>query len=202
MGRSYLRLSTRPLDQRPFAAAIERRGAEALRADVLAGGYRLHEPDEPAAVVLATCGAVVPEVLAAAEMLAEEGVPALVIDVTSPDLLYRGWRGQMRAAARESRPADGTHHLATLLRPAERRLPIVTVHDAASHHLAWLGSVFGAPVVPVGVDEFGQSGSIPDLYGVFDLLPDQIVNAALVALASAARRMPLGRRHRPCRFGC
>ncbi len=105
--------------------------------------------------------------------------------MTSPDLLYRGWRGQMRAAARESRPADGTHHLATLLLPAERRLPIVTVHDAASHHLAWLGSVFGAPVVPVGVDEFGQSGSIPDLYGVFDLLPAQIVNAALVALASA-----------------
>ena len=93
-GSSYLRLSTRPLDQRPFAAAIERRGAEALRADVLAGGYRLHEPDEPAAVVLATCGAVVPEVLVAAETLAEEGAPALVIDVTSPDLLYRGWRGQ------------------------------------------------------------------------------------------------------------
>ena len=59
------------------------------------------------------------------------------------------------------------------------------VHDAASHHLAWLGGVFGAPVVPVGVDEFGQSGSIPELYGVFDLLPDQLVNAALVALAGA-----------------
>ena len=35
--------------------------------------------------------------------------------------------------------------------------------------------------MPVGVDEFGQSGSIPELYGVFDLLPEQIVNAALVA---------------------
>ena len=62
---------------------------------MLAGGYRLHEPDEPAAVVLATCGAVGPEVLAAAETLAAEGAPALVIDVTSPDLLYRGWRGRM-----------------------------------------------------------------------------------------------------------
>jgi pyruvate dehydrogenase E1 component len=58
----------------------------------------------------------------------------------------------------------------------------VTVHDAASHHLAWLGSVFGARTVPVGVDEFGQSGTIRELYGRFDLLPDQIVNAALVAL--------------------
>jgi pyruvate dehydrogenase E1 component len=59
---------------------------------------------------------------------------------------------------------------------------MVTIHDAASHHLAWLGGVFGTRVVPVGVDEFGQSGSIADLYRTFDMLPDQIVNAALVAL--------------------
>ena len=105
-----------------------------------------------------------------------------MLDLTSPDRLYRGWRGTLRSAAREGRPATTDHHLASLLRPAERSLPIVTVHDAASHHLAWIGGVFGARVVPVGVDEFGQSGSIPDLYGVFDLLPEQIVNAALVAL--------------------
>jgi pyruvate dehydrogenase E1 component len=42
--------------------------------------------------------------------------------------------------------------------------------------------VFGARVVPVGVDEFGQSGTIPDLYRTFDLTGDQIVNAALVAV--------------------
>ena len=75
------------------------------------------------------------------------------------------------------------HHLGSLLTPHERAAPIVTVHDAASHHLAWLGSVFGTRVVPVGVDDFGQSGSIPELYATFDLLPDQLVNAALVALA-------------------
>ena len=89
----------------------------------------------------------------------------------------------LRAAARTGRPATDDHHLASLLGPGERSLPIVTVHDAASHHLAWLGSVFGTRVVPVGVDEFGQSGSIADLYGTFDLLPEQIVNAALVAMA-------------------
>jgi len=179
----YLRLSTRPLDQAPFAAASERPGEEALRADVLAGGYRLGEPSEPAAVVLATCGAVVPEVLAAAELLDGEGVPALVLDLTSPDRLYREWRYGLRDAARQARPAGAEHHLGRLLVGPERSLPIVTVHDAASHHLAWLGGVFGVPVVPVGVDEFGQSGSIPELYGVFDLLPEQIVNAALLATA-------------------
>jgi pyruvate dehydrogenase E1 component len=179
----YLRLSTRPVDQRPFAAAADRLGDEHLRADVIAGGYRLREPDGSAAVVLASCGPVLPEVLAAAEHLQAEGVPALVLDITSSDRLYRGWRGELRDAARSaSRPAGG-HHLARLLTGGERHVPIVTVHDAASHHLAWLGGVFGARTVPVGVDAFGQSGSIAELYGAFDLLPDQVVNAALVALA-------------------
>ena len=179
---TYLRLSTRPVDQAPFAAALERLGADRLRADVLAGGYRLGEPEEPAAVVLATCGPVVPEVLAAAEAAARRGRAGLVLDLTSPDRLYRGWREGQRAAARAGRTAGANHHLAALLRPIERTLPIVTVHDAASHHLAWLGSVFGTRIVPVGVDGFGQSGSIPEIYEVFDLLPAQIVNAALVAL--------------------
>ena len=59
----------------------------------------------------------------------------------------------------------------------------MTVHDAASHHLTWLAGVFGSRIVPVGVDEFGQSGTIADLHRVFDLSADQIVNAALVATA-------------------
>jgi pyruvate dehydrogenase E1 component len=178
----YLRLSTRPLDQAPFADVAARVGEARLRDHVLAGGYRLREPVGAADVVLATCGAVVPEVLDAAGRLEAEGVGAVVLDLTSPDRLYRGWRLGLRDAARRATRPAAAHHLATLLAPTERRVPIVTVHDAASHHLAWLGSVFGARTVPVGVDEFGQSGSIAELYGRFDLLPEQVVNAALVAL--------------------
>lgn len=179
----YLRLSTRPLGQAPFLEAVERRGEAELRTDVLAGGYRLREPGGPADVVLATCGPVVPEVFAAAAELEDEGVHALVLDVTSSDRLFRSWRSELRAAARAAQPAANRHHLANLLSADERRLPIVTVHDAASHHLAWLGGVFGSRTVPVGVDRFGQSGTIRDLYELFDLLPQQIVNAALVAMA-------------------
>ena len=182
----YLRLSTRPLDQAPFTAARDRLGAERLRSDVLRGGYRLIEPPEGTdlvPVVLAASGAVMPEVVAAAALLAAEGVAATVVDLTSADRLYREWRTSLRDAARGDRRGDPGHlHLATLLFPPERTAPIVTVHDAASHALAWLGSVFGTPVVPVGVDGFGQSGTIEELYGIFDLLPEQIVNAALVAL--------------------
>jgi len=179
----YLRLSTRPIDQSGFVAAEERLGSDVLRRHVLNGGYRLREPHGAADVVIATCGPVVPEVLRAADQLESEGVSTLVLDLTSSDRLYREWRGGLRDAARTASSRGGDTHLATLFAPAERHLPIVTVHDAASHHLAWLGGVFGARVVPVGVDSFGQSGSISDLYGLFDLRPEQIVNAALLAIA-------------------
>jgi pyruvate dehydrogenase E1 component len=184
----YLRLSTRPIDQAPFEAVRDRIGDEALRAAVLAGGYRLVEPspalarDAPA-VTLAASGPVVPEAVAAAGLLAEEGVAATVLDVTSLDRLYHGWRAALSRAARAATRPSETFHLATLLRAATPAAPIITVHDASSHAMAWLGSVFGTPVVPVGVDDFGQSGTIEELYRTFDLLPEQLANAALVALA-------------------
>jgi pyruvate dehydrogenase E1 component len=186
----YLRLSTRPIDQAPFEAARARLGDEQLRTDVLAGGYRLVEgagADGPT-VNLVASGAVVPEAVAAAALLADEGVVAHVIDVTSMGRLYAGWRSPLLAGARTGTTATGDPQLARLLPEADRGAPIVTVHDAASHALAWVGSVFGAPVVPVGVDAFGQSGSIPELYGVFDLLPEQLVNAALVAVSGSNPR--------------
>ena len=189
-GSLYLRLSTRPIDQAPFAAATARIGEDRHREDVLSGGYRLVEPAADTAagpadgVVLAAAGAVVPEAVAAAALLAGEGVATTVLDLTSADRLFTEWRGSLRDAGRSARRIGGDTqiHLARLIPPAERRAPIVTVHDAASHSLAWLGSVFGTRVVPVGVDQFGQSGSIAELYEIFDLLPEQIANAALVAL--------------------
>jgi pyruvate dehydrogenase E1 component len=183
----YLRLSTRPVDQRPFEELRSRLGDEALRADVLAGGYRLVDraatmPDAPL-VQLVTCGAVVPEVLVASELLAAEGVAANVIELTSPSRVYHSWQGGLRAAVRGAAGHRGGGHLGRIVPLAERRAPIVTVHDAASHALAFVGSVFGARVVPVGVDAFGQSGSLAELHELFQLDPPSIVNAALVALS-------------------
>lgn len=190
----YLRLTTRPIEQAPFEAALARLGEDRLRAGVLAGGYRLAEaapdlpPDAPV-VRLVGSGAVLPEVLAAAALLAEEGVAAPVIDLTSPDRLYRSWQAELRAAASAARAPDvaGASDLGALLVAGgePRHAPIVTVHDAASHALAWLGSAVGAPTVPLGFDEFGQSGSIEELYGRLGWLPDQIATAALTAIATA-----------------
>ncbi len=178
----YLRLSTRPIDQSPFAAALARLGRDQLRADVLAGGYRLVSPDGPADVIIAASGAVMPEALAAVEQLDQEGVRAVLIDVTNLGRLYRGWVHAQRDAVAASRPSSGAFHLANLIPVGERSIPIVTVHDAASHAMAWIGSVFGQRTIAVGVDGFGQSGTIDELYNLFGLRPEQLVTAALVAL--------------------
>ncbi|MFM7495029.1 MAG: transketolase C-terminal domain-containing protein, partial [Acidimicrobiaceae bacterium] len=149
------RLSTRPIDQTPFEELMDARGADALRADVLAGGYRLREPNanQIADLVIAATGSVVPEALAAAKLLEGEGINALVLDICSPDRIYRGWRNAQQTATRNGVTTRDVGHLGVLLNEAERRLPILTVQDSASHSLAWLGSVFGARTVPVGVDE-------------------------------------------------
>ena len=178
----YLRLSTKPIDQEPFAAAVALVGAERLRADVVAGGFRLREPamaDDR--VVIAACGAIVPEALAAAAMLAEEeGVEAAVLCLSSPDRLYRSW--QASRAARLTGGAAEASHLERLLRPEERGLPVVTVIDGASHALAFVGSALGTRSVPLGVDRFGQTGSQSEVYAEYAIDAAAIATAALIAL--------------------
>jgi pyruvate dehydrogenase E1 component len=183
LGSYYFRLTTRPLDQQPFHEARQRLGDALLRRQVLAGAYRLVdaavEPGAPA-VTLVGSGAVLPEVLAAAAELADEGVAASVVDVTSLDRLYRAWQRTLRQAIRTATTPSVPGALRAVL---PDRTPLVTVHDASSHAMAWLGSAMGVPAVPVGVDQFGQSGTVAELYELHDLTPGSIVNAALAALA-------------------
>jgi pyruvate dehydrogenase E1 component len=186
-GMSYfLRLTTRPIDQAPFLAALERLGEEQLRAQVLAGAYRLVDASELAAagapaVNLAGSGAVLPELLAAAAELHDEGIAAHVVDVTSLDRLYASWRRSLRSAVGSATVPVVPLSFRALFAPAA---PVVTVHDAASHAMAWLGSALGTIALPLGVDEFGQSGSVGELYELHDLVPGRIVNAAIGALAA------------------
>ena len=44
--------------------------------------------------------------------------------------------------------------------------------------LAWLGAVHGHRIISLGVDRFGQSGDIPDLYRIHGIDTDAIVDAA------------------------
>jgi pyruvate dehydrogenase E1 component len=175
---TYLRLTTRPVDQGLMEPALRRLGLGELRRQALMGGYRLvdrrdHDDDPRAPVVqLAAAGALIPEAVAAAAYLRREGVAANVLNLTSARRLYESWR----AAG-----GDGGAPLGWLIPPDEARAPIVTIHDGASHALAWLGSIHGAPVLPLGVDRFGQSGGRDDLYRAFGLDIESIVAAGFAA---------------------
>ena len=185
---TYLRLSTRAIDQAPFSRALERLGEAELRRQVLNGGYRLLEPDptlqDAPKVVLAASGPILPEVLTAAAELMEEGIATTVLNITSADQLYAEWQSSRLQAIRSSSLPDSVGHLQSdLLEPEERSAPLVTILDGASHALAFLGSVFGQPTVPLGMDRFGQSGGRDALYQYAGIDAGHIVNAALVALA-------------------
>ncbi len=189
---TYLRLSTKPVDQTLMDEPLARFGADELRRQVLAGGYRIVDrtlaaPDLPDrdVVQIAVGGIMAPEAIEAARRLHEEGVAANVINVTSSNRLFNVLRtARRRQLQRAANPLD-LGHLETLIPVSERRAPMVTIQDGASHSLAFLGSVWGVPVVPLGVDEFGQSGSRAALYHATGIDADQIVNAAMLALELA-----------------
>jgi len=195
-GRStYLRLSTKRIDQGLMGDALSRLGEDELRRQVLAGGYRLVEgrdlvaealaasPSAPVPTVqLAVTGAMAPEAVEAARQLAGEGVAANVLHLTSPRALFNALRQDRLRRRRDAGATDSLGQLGALLPWQERRAPIVTVHDASAHSLAFLGSVYGAPTVPLGVDQFGQSGALGDLYHATGIGVDDIVAAAYLAL--------------------
>jgi pyruvate dehydrogenase E1 component len=160
----YFRLSTRPVDQ------PKRQIDSDLAAEIVAGAYWLREPAPEAELAIAYCGAVAPEALAAHGEVTEDIPGAGLLAITSPDHLHRDWR-EARARGRQS----VAERLLTRLRPGAA---LVTVGDFHPGTLSWLGAVAYNSIIPLGVDRFGQSGDIPDLYRAYGIDGDAILDAA------------------------
>jgi pyruvate dehydrogenase E1 component len=174
---AYFRLSTRPIDQTLHTGTRE---------EAIAGGYSLRRPaaspkgsatNERLAwqarpqIVIAVMGALVPEAMAAADTLAEEaGIAAEVVCITSADLLFRSF--QARAGLGDGDPA-------TLERLFPHDVPIVALLDGHPHTLAFLGP----RIACLGVQRFGQSGDITELYEHHEIDAESVVGAALDLLA-------------------
>ncbi len=158
---AYFRLSTRPIDQGLHTGT---------RSEVLAGGYRLRSPADPR-LCIAVMGALVPEAVEAADVLEREaGVAAEVVCVTSADLLFRSL--QARSGLGEGDPS-------TVERLFGSGIPIVTLLDGHPHTLAFLAGVAGAPIACLGVQRFGQSGDIAELYEHHQIDAESVVGAGL-----------------------
>ena len=169
-GSVYLRLSTRPLDQ------IQRIVTPELKSDMIQGAYWLRKPDASTSLAIIYMGAVAPEAIEAAGLMSEDRRGVGVLAVTSADRLAAGWHGAQRA--RESGHFGARSHVERLLSALPRDAGIITACDAHPETLSWIGAVQGHRVRALGVDQFGQSGSIEELYAHYGLDVQAIMAAA------------------------
>lgn len=181
-GSVYLRLTTKPLEQ-PL-----KRVDDDFRQGAIDGAYWLRKPGPNCAVVIAYQGAVADEAIAAAGMIAEVRRDIGVLAVTSADRLNAGWTAAQRERARGNPKA--TSHIERLLDPLPSHSAIVTVLDGHPATLSWLGAVAGHRTIPHGVEHFGQTGTIGDLYRHFRLDRNAIA-ASVTALTEGRRAMEL-----------
>lgn len=185
---TYLRLTTKQVDQNLFPRPPDAEQRQRLRRQVLAGAYRLRDcrgldgysPGENV-VQLFAAGAMVPEALAACEMLQGQGIFANVFNVTGPGPLFDSY--QRACSVNEGENAE-THVVAQLVPPAERAAPVVTLVDGHPHSLAWIGSALGIRVWPLGVVGFGQSGGLRDVYQAYRIDPESVAATCRTAVGA------------------
>jgi len=177
-GSVYLRLSTRGLPQ------PQRTLSPAQEADIVSGGYWYAAPAAGADIAIVAMGAVTPEAIAAHESVARDFAGAGLLVLTSPDRLHADWLSAQRHRGRTVGRIDNTSSpVERLLAPLSRDARLVTVLDGHPLALSWLGSVRGQRVVPLGIESFGQSGDIPDLYRTYKLDTAAIIDAVARSIA-------------------
>lgn len=171
---TYLRLTSKPVDQSLLTLPADGVEREKLREHVIRGVYRLvgrsgesdYQPGKNVIHIFAV-GAMIPEAIAASRQLLAEGIFANVFNVTGAGPLYREFQNAQHAKI--SGPDAPLHLLEELIPVAERGVPAVTVVDGHPHNLAWIGAALNAPTCPLGVVGFGQSGTVPELYREFKI---------------------------------
>ena len=173
-GAVYLRLSTRPLPQpKRMLGAVE-------KAAIIDGAYWVVEPTRDTELALVSCGPVLYEAQEAHRQMSEDLPGIGLLAVTSVDRLYQAWSSSQRRL-----PHSDPSPIETLLAALPPSAGLITVLDGHPATLSWLGSVQQHRVYALGVDRFGQSGDIPDLYRTYGLDTDAIIDASARLLVSS-----------------
>jgi len=180
-GSVYLRLSTRTLEQ------PQRIMTPDLQRGITDGAYWLRKPGPNAEAVIAYTGAVAPEAIEAVGLIGESRRDVGLLAVTSADRLHSGWTAA-RQLRRDRRAPQHLSHIEKLLAPLPRDCGLVTVIDGHPAALGWLGSVRGHKVEALGVEHFGQTGTIDDLYRHHGIDANAIIDAAESLTAGAPVR--------------
>lgn len=168
-GSIYLRLSTRALEQPMREMTPE------LESDILNGAYWMRKPGPNARAIIAYTGTVAPNAIEAVGLLGEDVRDIGLLAITSADRLSAGWSATQKA--RQSGDRTAISHIESLFSDLTHDAGIVTVCDAYPTTLAWLGSVCGHRTRALGVEKFGQTGTISDLYRYYGIDSDTIMGA-------------------------
>jgi pyruvate dehydrogenase E1 component len=179
-GSVYLRLSTRTIDQ------PKRQIDETARQDIINGAYWMRRPGPNAEIIVAYAGAVAPEAIEAVGMMAEDRRDVGLLAITSADRLNAGWTAASQA--REHGTAHARSHIERLLAEVPAQCCLITVLDGHPTTLAWLGSVQGHRTRSLGVEHFGQTGTITDLYRHHGIDANGIMRAAQSIVAGRPLR--------------
>jgi len=167
---TYMRLSTRPVDQSLCRVPSDPAARERRRRQVLAGAYVL-APAADSRLTICVAGAMVTEALEAQKRLAGMSISAEVICVTSPDLLFRA------VQARRGLDSAPTWVLDEVF--GRRDAPMLTLMDGHPHTLAFLSDVCVSESVHLGVSRFGQSGDLASVYEYHQIDAESVVRASL-----------------------
>jgi pyruvate dehydrogenase E1 component len=180
-GSVYLRLSTRTIEQPQRIITPE------LQRDITDGAYWLRRPGPNCDIVVAYTGAVAPEAIEAVGFIGESHRDVGLLAITSADRLHAGWTAA-RNLRRDRRGVAHLSHVEKLLAPLHRDCGLVTVLDGHPASLGWLGSVRGHRVEALGVEHFGQTGSIGELYRHHGIDANAIIDAAEAVTVGAPVR--------------
>ncbi len=121
-------------------------------------------------------GAPTPEAIEAVGLMAEDRRDIGLLAVTSYDRLNAGWSAAQRA--REAGDREARSHIEDLLDGLPPHCRLVTVVDGHPATLGWLGAVHGHRTRALGIERFGQTGTVADLYRHYGIDAEGIVAAA------------------------
>ena len=183
---TYLRLSTRRIDQSLFSMPDDFESREILRKQIISGAYLIIDRRDDIkydvnlnVVNIFASGVMVPEAIKASNKLIEEGLFANVINVTGAGPLYRSFQASTNAIFEGG---NSNLFINNILSSDDTKAPIVSIVDGHSHSLAWLGGALKTSIIPLGVSNFGQSGLPSELYKENNIDSDSIIEACFTAL--------------------
>jgi pyruvate dehydrogenase E1 component len=159
---------------------------EGVEDDIMKGMYRLSVASRDADARLLGSGAILPEVVKAAQLLQSDwGVAADVFSVTSFSELAREAREVERERLFQPNAGARATHIENLLPGAA---PIVAATDYVRAYPQLIASYVAAPFVALGSDGFGRSDTRARLRSFFEIDSRHIAVATLSALIRAGRR--------------